>query len=384
MRLAAARALEKIQKGAVSPGYMLIGQDVYWRDRISKALQEAMGLEQSSFGLAEFDLRQDSLDKVLEKAQSLSLLAPRQLIFVKNAQGIVSRRGKGSDASLDQTEDSAVSSPASASRSGDLPSYFQNPNPDSTLVFEMTDVDLESDDWREKEKAKSRVEAFEGILDVVLLNSPSFDEAVEMVRREAAARGQQIASEAAEQLVAAFQRNMAVVLLELEKLCLYQPEKECIEQDDLNRMIGGGGGGTSLGLTDAIGARNATASLDILDALRRSGRYAPLVVAEVVRYLRQLIVLKESQARDPRQAARVLWDAKLGAPQSMMPALVQQARKFTGAELLRGISLAFEADMSFRSSPPDEALVLERFVLALVRPSQPPRTVGNLNVRARL
>ena len=34
MRLPAARALEKIQKGTVAPAYMLIGAELYWRDQI--------------------------------------------------------------------------------------------------------------------------------------------------------------------------------------------------------------------------------------------------------------------------------------------------------------------------------------------------------------
>ena len=72
MRLPASRALERIQKGTIGPGYILMGTELYWRDQICGALKKAAGLETGSFGLAEFDLRQDSLDKVLESAQEQS------------------------------------------------------------------------------------------------------------------------------------------------------------------------------------------------------------------------------------------------------------------------------------------------------------------------
>ena len=79
MRLAAPRILERIQKGTLASGYMLIVAELYWRDQICNALQKYAGLEAGSFGLAEFDLRHDMLEKVLEYAQERSLLAPRQL-----------------------------------------------------------------------------------------------------------------------------------------------------------------------------------------------------------------------------------------------------------------------------------------------------------------
>jgi DNA polymerase-3 subunit delta len=343
----------------------LLGTELYWRDRICAALQEAAGLEAGSFGLSEFDLRQDSLDKVLEKAEAQNLLASRQLLFIKNAQGLLTRRGREAEASLDKAE-------PRTSRSGDLAAYFHHPNPSSILVLEMMDVDLESDDWREKEKAKSRLEAFEddfgGRCEVVLLVRPGYGEAMELVRGEAAERGRKITPRAAEQLVAAFHRNMALIRMELEKLCLFDPEKEWIDEEDLNQMIAGAAGEASPALTEAIGSGDASNALQVLDGLKRSGKYPPLIVSEVARFIRQLILLKENKARDARQAGKILWEAKLGVPQSALPGLVEQARKFTAPQLLQGLQLAFEADLALRSSPPDDRLVLERFVLELMRP----------------
>ncbi|MBI2818028.1 MAG: DNA polymerase III subunit delta [Acidobacteria bacterium] len=371
MRLPAQRVLQTIQQGVISPGYILMGTELYWRDRICSALRKAAGLESASFGLAEFDLRQDSLDRILEYAESPSMFAPRQLLFVKNAQNLLARRAREADAADRETppDEAKSSTKQSKARSDSLSAYFLNPNPCSTLVFEMTDLSLESDDWRDREKAKSRVEAFESVCDVVLMLSPSFEEAAELVRRAAAAHGQTITPEAAEQLVHALHRNMAAIQLELEKLCLYDPEKGTIEAADVHRMLTTATGEVTVGLAEAIGARDATAALRILDALRRTGRYAPLIVSELARYLRQLILLKEAKARDPWQAARMLWDAKLGVPQGAVPALLRQARNFSGAELLHGLELAYEADLALRCSPPDEALVLESFILRLIKPS---------------
>ena len=65
MRLPPARALELILSGKHSAGYILLGKDLYWRDRIIEALRKALGTDQSGMGIAEFDLRGDSPSRVL-------------------------------------------------------------------------------------------------------------------------------------------------------------------------------------------------------------------------------------------------------------------------------------------------------------------------------
>ena len=374
MRLPAARALETIQAGKLSSGYLLLGKDIYWRDRICRALREVLGPELGEMGIAEFDLRQDSLSKVLERAQERNLLAPRQLLIVRNAQGLASsRRGE----TRGETEDRPARGKTAPKRSDEFADYFRDPNPYSTLVLEMMDVDLDSDEWREREKVKSRLEAFGGVCDVVLLAAPSFDEALQLVREEAQARGRTISPEAAEQLVAGLDRNMGYIRMEIEKLCLYSPEKDRIEAEDWKLWSSEAVGNVDLPLTEAIGSGNPKKALEALVGVEQSGKYAPLVILEITRYLRQLILLRENRVRDPRQASNILWGAKLPAPQSSLPHLMQQARNFSGGILLRGLRLAYEAEVALRSSPPDDRIILERFVLELMKPLAPPTAAGS-------
>lgn len=362
MQISAASALENIQKGIIPAGYLLFGKQLYWRDRIHAALRKAFGEGAAGMGIAEFDLRQDSLGRVLDEARSLNLLAPRQLLFVRNAQALGARRRRG-------TQGTATGD-AQRNASDDLSAYFLRPNPSTTIVFEMMDVDLESDDWREREKAKNRLAAFGDLCDVILLVSPNFRAAMELLRQEAAALGRTIAPAAAEQLLTAFDKDMGRIRMELEKICLYNPEKESVDLEDLEPMAPAFAGKASTTLAEAIGTGDRKKALEILDELERSGKHPPLVISEVARYLRQLILLKENRVRDPRQAGKVLWSAKLPAPPHILTALLGQGRKMSGAQLLHGLQLAFEADLALRSSPPRERIVLERFLLQLLHSPQ--------------
>ena len=363
MRLPPSRALEIIQAGRLSPGYLLLGKEIYWRDQIIEALRKALGTDQVAMGIAEFDLRGDSLSRVLEAASERSLLSPRQLLIVRNAQSLSSRhRGEG--------EGSPARRGKGSHQPEELSAYFRDPNPDSVLVLEMMDVDLDSDDWREREKVQSRLEAFGSLCDVVLLAAPSLGEALQLVREEAAARGLTISPEAAERLVTDWNRDIGRIRMELEKLSLFDPDKTRIEAADLNLWSGVAAGAPSLPLIEAIGSGDARKALEALGEVERTGRYPPLVLLEVTRYLRQLILLKESKVRDPRQAANVLWGARLPAPQGYLPSLLEQARRFRGRSLLQALPLAYEAEVALRSSPPEDRIIMERFVLQLMRAFQ--------------
>ena len=144
-----------------------------------------------------------------------------------------------------------------------------------------------------------------------------------------------------------------------------------ISLEDVTRLSAGLSGGSSLPLVDALGSGDPQKALEALAEVERSGRYAPLVLLEVTRYLRQLILLREKKVRDPRQASTILWSAHLPAPQGMLPSLIEQSRRTKGRHLLSALAAAYEADIALRSSPPSDRIILERFVLQFLNLSRP-------------
>ena len=357
MILNSQRALERIAKGSLAPAYLLFGQELYWRDRIWSALRGAMGFDAgSSTGIEEMDLRRSSLEEVLSRAKDRNLWIPRQLILVRSAQQLT------------------------AAKLQPMQEYAVEPSPDSVIVFEMLDMDLENADWREKEKIKTRQEAWAELCDVILLVAPGMAESLELVRQEAAQRGRKISPQAAEELVAIFDRNLGHIVQEIDKLSLYVGGAQEISIRDVE-LISGGGSRSNLSLTDAIGAGDPAKVIECFDQTVPAGAYLPLIVAEVARYLRQLILIQESGARDPQEASRLLWSARLPASQSGISQLLRQARGAPRQNLIRSFQLAFQTDLALRSSPPDERLIVERYVLdvaALLRPL--PQRVGSKSV----
>ena len=347
MIVPAQRALERIAKGPIAPGYLLLGQEIYWRDRIWSGLRRALGLEGGSVGIAELDLRQNSLDAILAQAAERNLWSQRQMILIRNAHTLSGAKGLET-----------------------LAEYFRHPNPDAVLVFEMADVDLDAEDWREREKSKSRQENWGPLCEVVLLAAPPMREALELIRREAEARGCKITAPAAETLVALLDRDLGRIVQEIEKLCLYRAGEE-ISAADINLLAGNRGSSQGLTLPEAIGTGEPSKILESFEAVVPKGAYLPLLVSEITRYLRQLLLLQQARVGDPRGASTILWSARLPAPQPLLPELVQQARAFPPQHLVRSFQGALQTELALRSSPADDRLIVERFLLQLAEPLRP-------------
>jgi DNA polymerase-3 subunit delta len=249
-----------------------------------------------------------------------------------------------------------------------LTEYFRTPNADTVLVFEMNDVDLEAEDWRERDKIKSRQENWERLCDVVLLAHVSMAESLELVRREAAERGSKISPQAAELLVALLDRDLGRIMKELEKLCLYRETAEEISEADVELLVGNRAAAHGLSLPEAIGTGDPKKLMETFEELIPKGAYLPLVVSDITRYLRQLMLLQESRVRDSREASKILWSARLPAPQTLVPELVRQARAIPRRHLVRCFENALRAEIALRSSPVDDRLIVERFLVELARP----------------
>lgn len=106
---AVGRFVEEIEAGAAGtgrlrPGYVLAGDEVYLGDRCRAAVLKAfVPAELRDFCLSDLDLANTSIFEVLDRAQTPSLMAPFQVIYVRNVRVLYSRGAKKEEfAALDR------------------------------------------------------------------------------------------------------------------------------------------------------------------------------------------------------------------------------------------------------------------------------------------
>jgi DNA polymerase-3 subunit delta len=355
-------------KGKLMPGYVLAGDEIFLYDRCRAAVLKAFVPEElRDFCLSELDLTQTSIFEVLDQAQTPSLMAPFQVIFVRNVRTLYQRGAKKDEFAA-------------------LNRYFSSPNPQALLVFVADFIRIPSDVRRMEMDDKNRFERIKETLGehcgMVELAHVNEDDAMRWVAATAQQQGVKVDPDAARELVDALGADMMLIASELEKLLLYVPPRPAITLGDVETMVLGAKQRSLYELTEAISLHEPARALALLDGLLNSsdaGEDAAIGhLYMLARTFRQMLVILEKNVHDQRAIWQALWQG-FRMPPFAADDLIRQARRYKSRrELTRAIRLVARADLELRSSPPDKRLVLERLVYDLAsRPkAAPPSWLG--------
>jgi DNA polymerase-3 subunit delta len=351
-----AQYIARLKRNEVPPVTFFLGQEAYERRRCRQALILAtVGSDQSA--ITQHDLSQTSLTEVIDDARAMNLFVTRRLILATSAEAALPRTGKGAS---DDDDDDGPSSSGGGFDS--LAAYIKNPSPDVTLIFEATRFDFEGDEKKKNERVRK---FFSAIPEVVEFKRHTPDEA----RQEAQAmiRRAQITvlPAALEMLIESLGADVSRLFTEIEKLSLYGQTGRPINEDDIASLIPDARETTIFALVNALGRRDRTKALGILDTLCRDGEYLPLALSFLSTQFRTALIAKEANLKTSQQIQGHF--SKLGIPMwgSRAEQVAQTMGKFTREQLERGMKLIFEADRALRSPRPDDRIVMESFVAAL-------------------
>lgn len=355
---AAERFLAEVSGDGRRAGYVLLGSEAFLGQLCRRGAIEALVPgEMRDFCLHDLDLAQTTIFEALDLAQTPSLMAPFQLLALRNVKTLYGRGQK--------KEEFAA-----------LNDYFRSPNPQALLLFMADHITLPQDvrrmDMTEKERAEKIRETLGDLCGVVELQQVSEEDAAQWAMRASAAQGVPFTEAAAHELVDALSADMLSVASEVDKLVLYAGAtgRTAVEQSDVETMVAAAKQRSLYELTDAITLKDAPRALALLHGLLNAsdgGEDAAIGhIYTLAKTYRQMLVLNEKQVRDQRAMWQVLWPGFRVAPFAA-DQLIAQARRFRDrGELLRGLRLIAKADLELRSSPADKRLVLERLVLRLI------------------
>jgi len=354
---AAERFVAEIAGDARRAGYVLMGDEAFLYEVCRRGVLKALVPDDlRDFCLHDLDLGETSIFEALDLAQTPSLMAPFQVLFLRNVQKLYGRGQKKDEfAAIDE--------------------YFRRPNPSAMVVFVADHIHLPQDvrkmDMQDKERAERIRETLGDGCGIVELQQVSEDDAVRWVMREASAKGVAFQEDAARELVDALGAEMLTVQSELEKLLLYAGARDAgaVDVGDVETMVAAAKQRSLYELTDAISLKDAPRALALLQGLLNAsdgGEDSAIGhVFTLAKTFRQMLVLNEKQVKDQRAMWQVLWPGFRVAPFAA-DALIAQARRYRDrGELTRGLRLIAKADLELRSSPADKKLVLERLVMRL-------------------
>ena len=347
--------------GRLKPGYVLAGDELFLQDRCRTALLDAFAPpDLRDFCLSDLDLAGSSIFEVLDRAQTPSLMAPFQVVFVRNVRQLYTRGAKKDEFAA-------------------LNRYFSSPNPQALLVFMADFLRIPSDIRRMEMDDKNRFDRINetlgehcGMVELARVNE---EDAMRWVVSTAQEANTRVDPDAARELIDALGADMLCIKSELEKLLLYTLGRGRITLGDVETMVLAAKQRSLYELTDAISSRNRARALALLQGLLNSSDGAEDSAIGhlymLARTFRQMLVILEKNVRDQRAIWQALWQG-FRIPPFAADDLIQQARRYKSRrELTRALRLIARADLELRSSPPDKRLVLERLIYDLASEPKP-------------
>src|SRR5581483_8122994 len=293
------RFLAEAASDARRSGYVLLGDDAFLMQRARRGILDALvPSDLRDFCLHDLDLADTSIFEALDLAQTPSLMAPFQVLFIRNLKTLYGRGQKKDEfAAIDD--------------------YFRRANPQALIIFIADHIrlpqDLRTMDMQDKDRAEKIRETLGDACGIVELQHVSDDDAIQWAIRQAASQNIRLTDDAARELVDSLGAEMLTLESELSKLILYAESQNssAIELADVETMVSAAKQRSLYELTDAISAKDAPRAVALLHGLlnaSESGEDSAIGhVFSLAKTFRQMLVLNEKQVRDQRAIWQVLW-----------------------------------------------------------------------------
>jgi DNA polymerase-3 subunit delta len=342
--VSAQELLARLAKGKPIAGILLLGADSYLRDLCRRKLVDAYVAEGTrDWGVRNFCAGENDVSEILAQAQTMPMLAPRQVIFVSETQAWERLGDDSRDALVKQISD-----------------YLDDPAPFTVLVFEAAVLD------QRMRLAKMFMEKTLSIA-VELSADPSerarlaVPLSLEMARELSAT----LQDEAAEELCDVLNGDLAAIHTELQKLFAYVGDRKIITRADVGLLVISARKYEVWDLADMLSARQPARALDFLDRLLRDGEPAPALLGALAWTYRKLLEAQELPA------GTAGWQAasRLKMRPDAAEVAVRQSRKFPKTQLTSGLAALYEADSRLKAGGTNQRAVMEFLVTQLASPT---------------
>ena len=322
------KLIERLTQGKPVPAVVLLGSDSYLRDMCRTKIVDACVPEAArDWAVARLSAREAGWDEILQRAQMLPMLSPRQVIIVDGAESVEKLGDKARDEILES-----------------LGKYLDSPAPFTTLLLEAGALD-----------GRQRFSKLLHEKAVVVELTIGGESAAALAAQMAKDLGVELDREAAVLLAEILNGEPARIRIELEKLATYVQGRGRITSTDVEALVVAARRNTVWQLTEMLASRRRQDALAFLDNLLREGEQPAGIVGALAWTYRKLIEARALPPHTPGfQAAR-----QLGMRPDAAEAALRQAHRIPKQELLASLTALTEADSQLKSANPNPRALME-------------------------
>jgi DNA polymerase-3 subunit delta len=335
--ISAEKLIARLSTGKPVAAIVLLGTDSYLRETCRNKIIEACVPEAArEWALARISVQDSGWDEVLQRAQTMPMLASRQVIIV---EGVESLEKLG-----EKTREEIVEA---------LGKYFESPAPFSVLLFEAATMD--------RRQRYSKLLAEHALFVELTIGGES---AASLATQMAKDCGAEIERDAALLLADILNSEPSRMRIEIEKLATYVETGQRITTSNVEELVVAARKNTVWELADMLATRRRDSALAFLDNLLREGEEPIGLVGGITWMYRKLIEARDLPAGTSGfQAARTL-----GMNPAAAETAVRQAHRIPKKDLLVGLVALAEADSQLKSSNPNPRALMEFLIVQLMSP----------------
>jgi DNA polymerase III subunit delta len=328
------KLVERLANGKPVAAVVLLGTDQYLREICrNKIIETCVPKSARDWAVASLSARGAGWDEIVGRAQTLPMLAPRQVLVVEEAESVEKLGEKAREEALET-----------------LGKYFESPAPFTVLLLEAASLDGRQRFFKLlNEKA----------LIVELTIGPESAAALSM--QMAKDLGAEIDREAAALLADILNGAPARMRVELEKLVAYTQDRGRITAADVEALVVAARKNTVWQFTEMLASRERGVAFAFLDNLLRDGEQPVMIIGALAWTYRKLIEARDLPAQtNGYQAAR-----QLGMRPEAAEIAVRQAHRIPRKDLLSGLAALAEADSQLKSANPNPRAMMEFLIARL-------------------
>jgi DNA polymerase-3 subunit delta len=311
----------------LKPVYLIVSDQEFLLqhalDRLKARVAEVADID---FNYEQFDGESADADQVVSACNTLPFASDRRLVVLRN----VDKMGKDG---LDT-----------------LASYAENPAETAVLAMSAVKIAKNTRLFKIVDRAGGVIER----------KAPRGAEFQRRVISMAGERGKRLSADGAESLVRATGENLRVVTAELDKLIAYVGEREEIQREDVDQLVGESSKTKLYEFADALADRDCTRAIRVSANLLNAGESVFALHSTALRTLRDLLTARALADRGRGGLSDLA--AALGKPDWMVKRLPRQARSFSAEELVDLLRSAAAGEAQMKTSR-DARLVFELWIV---------------------
>jgi DNA polymerase III subunit delta len=319
----------EISRGKFCPIYLFLGQEEYLlRQAIVGLKEKAVPAEARSFNVIVCSARDAGADRIIAEANTYPMMSPRRLVLVTDIH------------ELPPEELEAISA------------YAASPQVKTVLVLVAPEVDRRTSFYK-------RMSDLACVVEFAKLKGAGLERWAES---QLSRRGYRIAPLALKKLVDFAGSDLLTLASEIEKLILYSGKEKQIQDSAVDLLVPASRQHGVFELTGAMGRRDRKTALRLLGNLLESGEPPLVLLTMMARHFRQVIIAKEllAEGRQAREIGRIAQ-----VPEFALAEFLRQAQNFE-LDMARNLYQRLaRMDRSFKSSSPDERMMMEQLICSL-------------------